>query len=51
MPDDKGRRTMGAIPVVEQPMRRSTGSFFATESGLRRLDPPYRDPRVASAYR
>jgi uncharacterized protein (TIGR02266 family) len=47
MPDDKGRRTMGAIPVVEQPMRRSTGSFFATESGLRRLDPPYRDPRVA----
>jgi len=48
MPDDKWRRPTGAIPIAsEQPVRRTTGSFFVPESGLLRVDQQARDPRVA----
>jgi uncharacterized protein (TIGR02266 family) len=48
MPDDKGRRMTGAIPIPgEQPVRRPTGSFFVPESGAQRSDLQARDPRVA----
>jgi uncharacterized protein (TIGR02266 family) len=48
MPDDKGRRTTGAIPIAsEQPVRRPTGSFFFSEGGSQRNEPQARDPRVA----
>jgi uncharacterized protein (TIGR02266 family) len=48
MPDDKGRRNTGAIPITsEQPVRRPTGSFFTTEGGSQRADQQARDLRVA----
>jgi uncharacterized protein (TIGR02266 family) len=48
MPDDKGRRTTGAFPITsEQPVRRSTGSFFTVEGGSQRADQQARDLRVA----
>jgi len=48
MPDDKGRRTTGAIPIAgEQYVRRPTGSFFVSEGGPQRVDQQARDPRVA----
>ena len=48
MPDDKWRRPTGAIPIAsEQPVRRTTGSFFVPESGVLRVDQQARDPRVA----
>jgi uncharacterized protein (TIGR02266 family) len=48
MPDDKGRRTTGAIPITsEQPVRRPSGSFFTPEGGSQRGDTQARDPRVA----
>jgi len=47
MPDDKGRRTTGAMPIAsEQPARRPTSSFFTTDGGPRRIEQP-RDPRVS----
>ena len=63
MPDDKGRRTTGAIPIAseqpvrrptgaipitsEQPVRRPTGSFSVADISLQRADLQARDPRVA----
>ena len=47
MPDDKGRRTTGAIPIAsEQPARRPTSSFFVTEGGSSRPDLQPREPRM-----
>ena len=48
MPDDRGRRNTGAIPITgEQPVRRPTGSFFTAEGGSQRADQQARDLRVA----
>jgi uncharacterized protein (TIGR02266 family) len=62
MPDDKGRRTTGAIPITseqpvrratgsiplanEQPARRPTGSFSVADISPQRPDMQARDPRV-----
>jgi len=48
MPDEKGRRVTGAIPITgEPPMRRSTASFFVEGGAAQRSEQQPREPRVA----